>query len=40
MAKELIIEALERRENVVLSRLAEVLDTVNAKRFSHNEVWK
>ncbi len=40
LAKELIIEALERREDVVLSRLAEVRDTINTKRLSHDEVWK
>ncbi len=38
LAKELILEALERREDMVLSALAEVRDTKNAKRIKHKDV--
>lgn len=40
LAKELIIEALERREDVSLSALAEARDVKGAKRIKHEDVWK
>lgn len=40
LAKELIIEALERREDMNLSAIAEVCDTPKAKRIKHDDVWK
>ena len=39
-AKELIIEALERREDVALSDLAEVRDIEKAKKIKHKDAWK
>lgn len=40
LAKELMLEALERREDKVLSLVAEVRDTKKAKRIKHSDVWK
>ena len=40
MAKELIMEALERREDMVLSAVAEARDTKSAKKVKHKDVWK
>lgn len=40
LAKDLILEALERREDVSLSKLAEIRDTQKTKRISHKDVWK
>lgn len=40
MAKELILEALERREDLVLSAIAEARDSKDAKRLSHQDAWK
>jgi hypothetical protein len=40
VAKELILEALERREDKVLSALAETRDTKTAKRIKHDDAWK
>lgn len=40
LAKELILEALERREDMVLSAIAEIRDKKNAKRIKHENVWK
>ncbi len=40
LAKELILEALERREDMILSALAQVRDTKKAKRIKHEDVWK
>lgn len=40
IAKELILEALERREDMVLSTIAENRDTKKAKRIKHEDVWK
>lgn len=40
LAKELIIEALERREDMVLSAIAEIRDVKNAKRIKHDDAWK
>ena len=39
-AKELIIEALERHEDIALSAIAEARDKPNAKRVKHKDVWK
>ena len=36
---ELTLEALERRENFYLSKLAHRLDNPKAKTFGHEEVW-
>lgn len=40
LAKELILEALERREDMVLSTLAEVRETKTVKRIKHEDAWK
>ena len=40
VVRELTFEALEMREDFHLSKLAEKLDEVNAKTYSHNEAWK
>lgn len=40
LAKELIIEALEHREDIALSALAEARDHPKAKRVKHEDVWK
>lgn len=40
LAKELILEALERREDVVLSKIAELRDVKSAKVISHEDAWK
>jgi hypothetical protein len=40
VAKELILEALERREDMVLSALAEIRDIKKAKRVKHDDAWK
>ena len=40
VVKELAIEALERREDMYLSKLAEKLDTPNAKVHTHEDAWK
>lgn len=40
LAKELIFDALERREDLALSSLAKIRDTKNAKRITHEDVWK
>lgn len=40
IAKELIIEALERREDMALSAIAAIRDTKNAKRIKQKDVWK
>ena len=40
LAKELILEALERREDMVLSAIAEIRDTDNAKKIKHDDAWK
>ena len=40
LAKELILEALERREDKVLSAVAQVRDKKTAKRKKHDDVWK
>ncbi len=40
LAKTLILEALDRREDRALSTLAEFRDTKTAKRNKHDDVWK
>ena len=39
-AKALILEALERREDVALSKLAQTRDIATATRIPHNSAWK
>lgn len=39
LAKELILEALERREDMSLSALAEIRDQVASKKVKHEDVW-
>ncbi len=39
-ARELIIEALERREDRALSALAEGRDTKGRRTVSHSDAWK
>lgn len=40
IVRELTLEALELREDLYLSKLAEKIDTKNAKIISHDEAWK
>lgn len=40
MAKELILEALERREDQALSELAESRDKGQKKTVKHKDAWK
>lgn len=40
LAKELIFEALERREDLNLSAIAEIRDIPKAKRIKHSDAWK
>ncbi len=40
LAKELVLEALERREDIALSILAKIRDTEKAKRVKHDHAWK
>ena len=40
LVKELILEALSRREDIVLSAIAEVRDTQDTKKVSHEDAWK
>ncbi len=41
-AKELVLDALERREDIALSRLAEICEKEQKgkKRYSHNDAWR
>lgn len=39
-AKELVLEALERREDMALSALAEIRDIPKAKRVKHDDAWE
>ena len=39
-AKELILEALEKREDIALSKLAQIRDIATATRIAHNNAWK
>jgi CopG-like RHH_1 or ribbon-helix-helix domain, RHH_5 len=40
LAKELIVEALERREDMFLSTIAEARDVATAKKIKHSDAWK
>lgn len=40
IAKELILDALERREDLALSALAEMRDNKDAEKVEHEDVWK
>lgn len=40
LVRELTLEALERREDFYLSKLAEKIDIKGAKTYSHEEAWK
>lgn len=40
IAKELILEALERREDMALSALAEKRDSKHRKKVKHQDAWK
>lgn len=40
VAKELVLEALARREDIALSALAETRDKPKAKRIKHEDAWK
>jgi predicted DNA-binding protein len=40
LVKELILEALERREDIALSAIAEIRDIQHAKKTKHDDVWK
>lgn len=40
LSKELILEALDRREDMVLSSIAKIRDIKGAKKYKHNEVWE
>ena len=39
LAKELILDALDRREDLYLLKLANSLDVEGAKTISHDEFW-
>ena len=39
LVKELTMEALEMREELYLSKLADQLDKNNVKTYSHTEAW-
>ena len=40
LARELIFDALERREDMMLSTIADQRDTKTAKRVKHTDAWK
>ena len=40
IVKELALEALEMREDLYLSKLAETLDTPDTTTYDHDETWK
>ncbi|MBP6104555.1 MAG: hypothetical protein KA508_05820 [Gammaproteobacteria bacterium] len=40
LVRSLTLEALEMREDLYLSRVAEKLDQEGAKTYSHHEAWK
>lgn len=40
LAKELILEALERREDLALSELAEARDSAKEEKIQHEDAWK
>jgi hypothetical protein len=39
LAKELILEALDRLEDKILSAITEQRDTLKAKRVKHDDLW-
>lgn len=39
LAKELVLEALERREDMALSAIAKKRDVPKAKRVKHDDAW-
>jgi predicted xylose isomerase-like sugar epimerase len=40
LARELILEALELREDIALSAIADARDIENVKTVSHEDAWK
>ena len=40
LVRELALEALETREDMYLSRVAEQADTESARRVEHKDAWK
>jgi hypothetical protein len=40
MAKELILEALEMREDISLAKIAKIRDITNRKTISHKDAWE
>ncbi len=40
LVKELTLEALELREDLYLSKIAEKLDKKDSKIYSHEQAWK
>ena len=40
LVRELALEALEIREDIYLSKVAEKLDQDGAKTFNHDKAWK
>jgi hypothetical protein len=40
LVKDLALEALEKREDFCLSRLAKEIDTPNTPTYSHEDAWK
>jgi hypothetical protein len=40
LVKELVLEALGRREDKMLSAIAELHDTIKEKRVNHNDAWE
>ena len=40
LAKELILDALDRREDMFLSAIAESRDDAGSKKVNHEDVWK
>ena len=40
LTKELILEALERREDMALSAIAELRDKPKVKKVKHDDAWK
>ncbi len=40
LTKELVLEALDRREDRVLSAIAEARDCKSVKTISHDDAWK
>ena len=40
LVKELILDALDRREDMVLSAIAETRDTQHTTKIDHEDAWK